>query len=194
MVDFKFVIGAKDGKCYQREIKSPESENLLKKRIGDKVSGDNLGFNGYEFQITGGSDKCGFPMRKGIQIHRQKILLGEGVGFCGKKRKLRKKSTRKKQGGLVRRRTVCGEMITKIINQVNVKVIKEGNQKFGAEEGVEEKPAEGTSEAGDGSKASAEKVDVKEVTKEEKKEVKEADDKQQDKPKEKSGSSDEKKE
>ncbi len=129
MVEFKVVLGSKDGKSYQKEVKSPEADNLLKKSIGDTITGDEIGFPGYEFLLTGGSDKCGFPMRKGIQIHRKKILIGSGVGFCGKKRPLRKKSkSRSSQPGLVRRRTVCGERVTKIIHQVNLRVVKEGAQ------------------------------------------------------------------
>ena len=141
MVDFKLVLGTKDGKSHQKEIKSPEADNLLKARIGDTVSGDELGFSGYEFLVTGGSDKCGFPMRKGIQEARKKVLIGKSVGFCGKKRKLGKKTVRKNQNGLVRRRTVCGEMITKIIHQINLKVVKEGAQQLGPAETADEKTA-----------------------------------------------------
>jgi small subunit ribosomal protein S6e len=125
MVDFKLVIGAKDGKSYQKEIKSPEADNILKKHIGETLSGDLIGFEGYEFIITGGSDKCGFPMRKGIQDHRKMVLIGKGVGFTGKNR------NKKKQKGLVKRRTVCGERVTKIIRQVNLKVVKEGAKVLG---------------------------------------------------------------
>ncbi len=127
-MEFKIVFGAKDGKSYQKEIKSPEADNLLKLRVGSTVAGEELGFPGYEFLVTGGSDKCGFPMRKGIQQARKKVLIGKSVGFCGKKRRLGKKTVRKDQNGLLRRRTVCGEMITKIIHQVNLKVVKEGSQ------------------------------------------------------------------
>ncbi|MBS3116091.1 30S ribosomal protein S6e [Candidatus Woesearchaeota archaeon] len=140
MVEFKVVIGTKSGKTYQKEIKSPEADNLLKKRIGETISGDLLGFSGYEFEMTGGSDKAGFPMRKGIQQPRKKVLIGKSVGFIGKKRRLRKKPKRKKQQGLLRRRTVCGEMITKIIHQVNLKVLKEGAQPL-AEAPVQENKA-----------------------------------------------------
>jgi small subunit ribosomal protein S6e len=132
MVEFKLVIGQKNGKSVQVELKSPQADNLLKKSIGNTISGDSIGFKGYEFELTGGSDKVGFPMRKGIQIHRKKIMIGEGVGFCGKKRKLRKTSkVRGNQGGLVKRRTVCGENVTKIIRQINLKVLKEGSAPLG---------------------------------------------------------------
>jgi small subunit ribosomal protein S6e len=134
MVEFKLVIGAKDGKSYQKEIKSPEADNILKRHIGETFSGDLIGFEGYEFKITGGSDKCGFPMRKGIQEPRKMVLIGKGVGFSGKNR------TKNKQKGLVRRRTVCGERVTKIIRQVNIQVVKEGAKSLG-EAPVAEEPA-----------------------------------------------------
>jgi len=123
MVDFKIVIGTKDGKTYQKEIKSPESDNLLKRRINETISGSLIGLEGYEFLITGGSDKCGFPMRKGIQEPRKRITVrGKTVGFSGKDR------NKNKQKGLVKKRTVCGEMVTKIIHQINLKVVKEGTK------------------------------------------------------------------
>ena len=122
MTELKAVIGHTDGKCYQYALKSPEADNLLKKRIGESVSGEAIGLAGYEFIITGGSDKCGFPMRKGIQQARKRILIGKSVGFSGLNRH------NKKQPGLVQRTTVCGEMVTKIIHQVNLKVTKAGEQ------------------------------------------------------------------
>ena len=140
-MELKLVFGTKDGKSYQKEVKDADVESLYNKCIGDTVSGDELGFSGYEFLVTGGSDKCGFPMRKGIQEARKKVLIGKSVGFCGKKRKLGKKTVRKNQNGLVRRRTVCGEMITKIIHQINLKVVKEGAQQLGPAETADEKTA-----------------------------------------------------
>ena len=43
MVEFKAVIGTKDGKTHQVELKDSQADFLLKKRIGDKVSGNELG-------------------------------------------------------------------------------------------------------------------------------------------------------
>jgi len=137
MVDFKIVIGTKDGKTHQKEIKSPESDNLLKRRINETISGNLIGFDGYEFLITGGSDKCGFPMRKGIQEPRKRITVkGKTVGFSGKNR------NKNKQKGLIKKKTVCGEMVTKIIHQINLKVVKEGSKPLTeapAEEAKEDK-------------------------------------------------------
>lgn len=127
MVEYKVVIGLPSGKSVQKELKGDHAEALHDKNLGQTISGDLLGFAGYEFKITGGSDKCGFPMRKGIQEARKKILIRGGVGFNGLNR------NGKKQNGLVRRRTVCGERVTKIIHQVNLKVVKEGAQPLGGE-------------------------------------------------------------
>ena len=128
MTEFKLVLGMNDGKSYQKEIKSPHADELLKKKIGQTVAGDSIGFSGYEFLVTGGSDKCGFPMRKGIQAPRKRILIGESVGFDGKNRH------GAKQPGLIQRTTVCGERITKIIHQVNMKVVKEGAEPLAPKE------------------------------------------------------------
>lgn len=127
MAEFKLVIGTKEGKSYQKEIKGAEADVLHNLKIGDKVSGDGLGFLGYEFLITGGSDKCGFPMRKGVQFARKKIMTLKGVGFKGKNR------TGGKQAGLLKKRTVCGDRISKIMVQINLKVLKEGPEKFGGD-------------------------------------------------------------
>ena len=127
MTEFKLVIGTKDGRSHQRESKSPEADNLLKLRINETISGDQLGYPGFEFQVRGGSDKCGFPMRKGIQQPRKRVLIGKSIGYSGLDR------NGKKQDGLIKRRTVCGEMITKIIHQVNLKVVKEGPEPFVSE-------------------------------------------------------------
>ena len=126
-MELKLVLGTKDGKSYQKEVKDAAAEALHNKVIGETVSGEELGFPGYEFLITGGSDNCGFPMRKGIQAARKRIIAGKSVGFSGLDR------NKKKQPGLLNKKTVCGERISKIIHQVNLKVLKEGPQPLVAE-------------------------------------------------------------
>ena len=136
MAEFKVVIGTKNGKSYQKDLKGAEAEHLHNLKIGDKVSGDAIGFSGYEFEITGGSDKCGFPMRRGVQFARKKILTMKGVGFCGLNRE------GGKQNGLIKKRTVCGDRISNIIVQVNLKALKEGAQKLGGDEAAKEEKKE----------------------------------------------------
>jgi small subunit ribosomal protein S6e len=121
MVSFKVVIGLKDGKCVQKEIQEPESKTLLGRKIGDAVNGDNIGLAGYEFQVTGGSDYCGFPMRKDVEgFARKRILAVEGIGL------------RKERKGVRTRKTVCGNTIHPKISQVNLKVTKEGKEPLAA--------------------------------------------------------------
>ena len=117
MVSFKLVIGTKEGKCLQKDMQEPDANMLLGKRIGDKIAGDVVGFAGYEFEVTGGSDYCGFPMRKDVQgFGRKRILTVSGVGV----KKIAK--------GIRQKKTVCGNTIHPKISQVNLKVVTEGKE------------------------------------------------------------------
>jgi len=130
MVSFKVVIGTKEGKCVQKEIQEPEAKILLGKKLGDSVNGDDIGLVGYEFTITGGSDHCGFPMRKDIDgFSRKKILAVSGIGL------------KKKAKGIRQRKTVCGNTVHPNISQINLKVTKEGKESLAAPapEGEEKK-------------------------------------------------------
>ena len=119
MVSFKVVIGNKEGKCVQKEIADPKSGVLFGKKIGDKIDGSSLGFDGYEFEITGGSDFCGIPMRKEVPGSlRKQIFATHGVGL------------RKSAKGIRVRKTVCGNTIHDKTAQINLKVLVEGSQKL----------------------------------------------------------------
>ncbi len=117
MTSFKVVISdPKTKKAYQKEMDQGAS-GLLQKRIGDKMKGDSMGLTGYELQLTGGSDRQGFPMRKDIEgIARKKILLTVGTGFRTKVRGKRK------------RKSIRGNTVSTNISQVNVKVIGYGSK------------------------------------------------------------------
>ncbi|MFC1648691.1 30S ribosomal protein S6e [Nanoarchaeota archaeon] len=111
----KLNIGESSGKCYKRDLSEEESKALMGKKIGDKVKGDGFGLAGYEFEITGGSDNAGFPMRKDLRgAARKKILTTKSVGF------------RAKRKGERQRRTVSGNTISGRTVQVNMKVLKAG--------------------------------------------------------------------
>ena len=89
--------------------------SLIEVKIGEVVKGDPFGLVGYELQVTGGSDRDGFPMRSEIEgSGRKKVLLSSGPGF-----KPRKKGER-------RRKLVRGNTISDDIYQVNMKVVKKG--------------------------------------------------------------------
>ena len=82
-MEFKVNIGdQKTGKTAKQVITGDQTKPFLNKKIGDHIKGDDIGFPGYEFEMTGGSDYCGFPMRKDvIGIARKKILMVKGVGI-----------------------------------------------------------------------------------------------------------------
>ena len=117
MVEFKLVIAnPKDGQSAQQEVKDQNAQRLIGVKIGDDVKGDVLGLTGYEFIVTGGSDYCGFPMRKDIPgVGRKRILAVSGVGVKAKGK------------GVRQRKTVCGNTIHAKISQVNLKILKAGS-------------------------------------------------------------------
>ncbi len=156
---FKIVLSdPKTGLSTQREVKDQQANALTGLKIGDKVSGDSIGLGGYEFEITGGSDFCGFPMRKDVLgVGRKRILAVEGVGL-------------KKLGrGIKQRKTVCGKTIHARTAQINLKTLKEGKEKIFVKK---EKGKEGEKEG-------------KRGVKEEKKEEKKAKEEKKEEPKEK---------
>jgi len=85
-------------------------------KIGDIIKGGLIGFPNYEFEITGGSDASGFPIRKDVHGPvKKKILVSKrATGY---------KPTRK---GQKRRKTVRGNEITHDITLINLKVKKYG--------------------------------------------------------------------
>jgi small subunit ribosomal protein S6e len=139
MAEFKLVISdPKTGKTTQREIKDQSANAFLNKKIGETVPGESIDLTGYEFMITGGSDKSGFPMRKGIQSKRKKILIGKGsIGFRGKNRGYIEKGI-----GIVKKKTVCGDRVDAGIAQINLKITKQGAAQLFEEAKAEAAPAE----------------------------------------------------
>ena len=138
MVGFKLCISdPSSGKTFQKEIKDAMARPFIGLNIGEAIKGDMIELGGYELQITGGSDYCGFPMRSGILGARKRITIQGGVGFRGEAK------------GIKRRKTVCGHKIHEKISQINLKITKQGTKKlaelFGVaekEETKEHKPAE----------------------------------------------------
>ncbi len=127
MAEFKIVINdPKTGKSKQLEAKDDQAKPFLDLKIGDTVKGEVLDLQGYEFELRGGSDRCGFPMRKGINLPRKKILTKGGVGFKNFEKGLRK------------RKTVCGEKVNDSIKQINLKILKQGKESLFEEKKEEE--------------------------------------------------------
>jgi len=111
------VSDPESGRSYQIELKETETKKLIGLKIGDMISGEILGLPGYELQITGGSDRDGFPMRPDFAgIGRKKILLSGPPGFHPRRK------------GERRRKYVRGNQISEAIVQVNTKVVKRGEK------------------------------------------------------------------
>ena len=156
MASFKLCISEPStGRTVQQEVKDNSAASFLGLNIGESIKGEAIGMNGYVLQITGGSDYCGFPMRRGILGQRKKIVMYQGVGFRGAGK------------GIKKRRTVCGHKIHERISQINLKVVQQGQKKITEIFGIAESEKE-----------------VKEQKSEEKMELKE-EKKAKDKPKEK---------
>jgi len=118
LAEFKFVVSdPKTKKSYQVNIDQEKAYTIIGKKIGDKFDGSLIGLAGYELEITGGTDKDGFPMLSSIQGPvRKKIVLASRPGFKPKLKGQRK------------RKTVRGNTISADIAQINTKIVKYGSK------------------------------------------------------------------
>jgi len=118
MVEFKVVVNdTKNGKSHQVEVSGHHANSLIGKKIGDEVDGIFISLPGYKLQITGGTDKDGFPMRSDLPgIVRRRILLSEGRGF------------HPIEGGMRKKKSIRGNTINQEIVQINMKVIKHSSR------------------------------------------------------------------
>jgi len=128
---FKFNISEKTGKTFKLES---EATSLIDKELHDKIQGTELSedLEGYEFEITGASDKSGFTSMKEVPgFGIKKVLLTYGKGFKVKpKREGKKKQSNPTPKGLRMRKTVRGKIISEDIRQINLKILKEGKKKL----------------------------------------------------------------
>jgi small subunit ribosomal protein S6e len=120
MAEFKIVIAdPKTGKSYKHDVNGPEATRLVGMKIGEKLAGEAVGYPGYEFEITGGSDYCGFPMRKDLnEAGRKRIYTTRSIGV------------RDTKAGERVRKSVAGNTIYAKTAQINIKVLKYGAKAF----------------------------------------------------------------
>jgi small subunit ribosomal protein S6e len=140
MATWKLVISEPQArKSYQSEVDQSKASILIGKKIGSEFPGDNIGLSGYSLQITGGTDKDGFPMHPSVEgMGRIRVLLSGVPCFHPTIKGQRK------------RKTVRGNTISADIMQINCKVVKKGEKpleeifpkKEKAEKPAEEKPEE----------------------------------------------------
>lgn len=118
-MDIKLVIGdSKTKRSFKSEIKSPDADQLIGKKIGDVFRGELINLPGFEFQITGGSDKAGFPMHPDLESpgRTRLILTGNKPGYRAEK-KFKGKRVRK---------LVHGRVVAVDVTQINCKITKWG--------------------------------------------------------------------
>ncbi|MBR9702239.1 30S ribosomal protein S6e [Candidatus Pacearchaeota archaeon] len=129
---FKINLSEKSGKTFKLEAEAP---SLVGKELHDKIDGKDIStdLEGFEFEITGASDKSGFTAMKEIEgIGLGKLLLSYEKGMKKRpRREGKKKMGRNRQKGLRLRKTVRGKVISEAISQINLKVLKEGKKKLG---------------------------------------------------------------
>ena len=118
MVEFKVVINdTKNGKSHQVQVSGHHANSLIGKKIGDEVDGIFISLPGYKLQVTGGTDKNGFAMRRDLPgMSRKRVLLSKSSGFKPKEKGLRKK------------KSVRGNTVNQDIVQINMKVTKHSSK------------------------------------------------------------------
>jgi small subunit ribosomal protein S6e len=136
LAKFKIIISDPDmGTSKTVELEETRTVPLIGRRLGEVLDGAIVGLSGHKVQITGGSDKDGFPMRPNVHGGvRRKVILGGGVGF------------NPKDEGERRRKMVRGNVITDEIVQINMKIMekpkKAKEEKKKAKEKTPKKEAE----------------------------------------------------
>ncbi len=114
MARFKVIVSDPEtGVSKAVEVEGTRAVPLIGKRIGETIDGSVVGLSGHKLQVTGGSDKDGFPMRPNIHGGvRVRAILSGGVGFHSKRQ------------GERRRKTLRGNVITEEIVQINMKIVE----------------------------------------------------------------------
>ena len=114
MAKFKLIISdPKAGRSKTVEVEEARAVPLLGKRIGETIDGSIADLPKVKLQVTGGTDRDGFPMR--WDVHggvKARVVISEGPGFHPRRK------------GERRRKTVRGDTITEDIAQVNMKVVE----------------------------------------------------------------------
>jgi small subunit ribosomal protein S6e len=138
MAKFKIILSDPEtGKSQTVELEGSRAVPLIGRKLGEVIDGATIGMGGHKLQITGGSDKDGFPMRPDIHGGiKTRVIVTQGVGF------------HPTRDGERRRKTLRGSVITEEIVQINMKITEKpkkaekAKQPEKAESKEKEKPAE----------------------------------------------------
>lgn len=110
---YAVICDPKTGKAYGKKLEG--NHFFTGKRLFATVALDEIGLNGYEGEITGGSDKTGTPMKFDVEgTGRKRIFVQHGFAM---------RDTRK---GLRRRISVRGNTVADDVHQLNIRLTKMG--------------------------------------------------------------------
>jgi len=118
MAEFQVVVADPDsGATHTIEVDGQDANRFVGRELGETVDGGAVGLEGYEIELTGGSDVSGRPMREDVTGTGTKaLLLTGGTGH---------NPTR---DGERRRVTVRGREVSDETRQINAQVVSRGGQ------------------------------------------------------------------
>ncbi len=117
MANFQVVVADPEtGTTYQREVDEQDANRFLGKSLGETVDGGAVGLDGFELELTGGSDDAGRPMRADVSgPDLREVLLTGGTGYEPSRQ------------GERRRVTVRGSEVSDAVAQINAKISEHGD-------------------------------------------------------------------
>lgn len=129
MAKFKIIVSdPEEGTSKALELEETRAIPLIGRRIGEIIDGSVVDLPGHKVQITGGSDKDGFPMRPSVHGGvRRRIILSGGIGF------------NPQDEGARRRKTIRGNVVTDEIVQINLKILEKAKKQKEAKKTKEKK-------------------------------------------------------
>ncbi|MCL2475906.1 30S ribosomal protein S6e [Candidatus Bathycorpusculum sp.] len=112
MAKFKVIVSdPQTGASKVVELEEARASPFIGRKLGETLDGAVVDLPAHKVQLTGGSDSDGVPMRANVHGGiRRAVVLSGGTGF------------KAKRDGERRRKTVCGDVITDEIVQVNMKI------------------------------------------------------------------------
>jgi small subunit ribosomal protein S6e len=113
MAKFKVIVSdPQTGASKVVELEEARASPFIGRKLGETLDGAVVDLPAHKVQLTGGSDSDGVPMRSNVHGGiRRAVVLSGGTGFKPKRK------------GERRRKTVCGDVITDEIVQINIKIV-----------------------------------------------------------------------
>ncbi|MFB6083652.1 MAG: 30S ribosomal protein S6e [Halorientalis sp.] len=117
MADFTVVVAdPESGDTYQVDVDGQDANRFMGRELGEEVDGLAVGLDGYQLELTGGSDNAGRPMRADVRGPELTTILSDGgTGF------------EPSRDGERKRVTVRGREISDEVRQINAKITERGS-------------------------------------------------------------------